>query len=94
MDQYALGPTNHSHRKVLHHREGVEVGVMLFGDDSRKFLEQHVMDDYKTNKIPTIAELCDLPGFQAYHAHDIYVYTPPDTAFMKFMKSLFTRREV
>lgn len=59
-DQYATDPFNHDHRKVLHHREGVEVGVQLFGEWARKHLIQHLLDDYgldDVKEIPSILQL-------------------------------------
>ena len=47
----------YKHRFVLHHKEGVEIGVQIFGEDARKHLEQHLKDDWGTTKIPSIKEL-------------------------------------
>ena len=55
IDQYST--FGYRHRQVLHNKEGVEVGVQLFGEKARRHLEQHIKDDYKTDKIPTIKEL-------------------------------------
>lgn len=50
-------PYGYRHRQVLHHKEGVEIGVQLFGEKARKHLEQHIKDDYHSDKIPTIHQL-------------------------------------
>jgi len=55
LDQYAK--YGYHHRKVLHHKEGVEVGVQLFGEDARKHLEQHIRDDRGEDKIPSVHQL-------------------------------------
>ena len=55
IDHHAVD--GYRHRQVLHNKEGVEVGVQLFGEKSRNHLEQHIRDDYKKNKIPSIKEL-------------------------------------
>jgi len=55
IDQYSI--LGYRHRQVLHHKEGVEVGVQFFGEKARKHLEHHIRDDYKKDKIPTIREL-------------------------------------
>jgi len=49
------------HRQVLHNKEGVEVGVQLFGEKARRHLERHIKDDYGKDKIPTIRELIGYP---------------------------------
>lgn len=49
------------HRQVLHNREGVEVGVQLFGEVARRHLEQHIKDDYETDKVPIIKDLRGYP---------------------------------
>lgn len=59
LDQYAT--EGYRHRQVLHNKEGVEVGVQLFGEKARKHLEQHIKDDYETDKIPTIKDLRGYP---------------------------------
>ena len=59
LDQYAK--FGYRHRQVLHHKEGIEVAVQLFGEKARKHLEQHIRDDYETDKIPTIRELRGWP---------------------------------
>ena len=71
LDQYANGPSAHEHRKVLHHKEGVEIGVMLFGDRARKHLEQHLMDDLGLEFAGDIPHLIDYkpdckPGMPHY----------------------------
>ena len=43
IDQYSK--YGYRHRQVLHHKEGVEVGVQLFGEKAKRHLEQHIMDD-------------------------------------------------
>ena len=42
------------HRDILHHEEGIEIGIQIFGEICRKILEQHIMDD--CGKIPTIQD--------------------------------------
>jgi len=49
------------HRQVLHNKEGVEVGVQLFGEKARVHLEQHIKDDYKKDIIPSIKDLKGYP---------------------------------
>lgn len=63
IDQYAK--YGYRHRQVLHNKEGVEVGVNLFGEEARKHLEQHIKDDnmYETKKIPTIREIRKNPRY-------------------------------
>jgi hypothetical protein len=46
---------------VLHHKEGVEVGVQLFGEVARKHLEQHIRDDLQVEKIPSVEEVRQFP---------------------------------
>jgi hypothetical protein len=44
-----------SHRQLLHHKKGIELVVGIFGEDSRKHAEQHIIDDLKmisTSEIP------------------------------------------
>ena len=55
IDKYKM--TGYRHRQVLHHKEGIEVGVQLFGEGCRRHLEQHIKDDYNNDKIPTIKQL-------------------------------------
>jgi len=59
IDSYAA--LGYRHRLILHHKEGIEVGIQLFGEKARKHLEQHVIDDYSMNtpciEIPTIEQL-------------------------------------
>lgn len=55
IDHYAT--EGYRHRQVLHNKEGVEVGVQLFGEKARRHLEQHIKDDYRMDKIPTIKQL-------------------------------------
>jgi len=57
LDQYFPSFNKHEHRKVLHNREGVEVGVQLFGEKARLHLEQHIKDDYGKDTIPKIKDL-------------------------------------
>ena len=59
LDQYAK--YGYRHRQVLHNKEGVEVGVQLFGEKARRHLEQHIRDDYGKDKIPTIHQLKTFP---------------------------------
>ena len=59
IDQYAT--EGYRHRQVLHNKEGVEVGVQLFGEKARKHLEQHIRDDYEKEKIPSIYDLRGYP---------------------------------
>ena len=59
LDQYAM--EGYRHRQVLHNKEGVEVGVQLFGEKARQHLEQHIKDDYQTDKIPSIKDLRGYP---------------------------------
>lgn len=59
IDHYSKG--GYRHRQVLHNKEGVEVGVQLFGEKARKHLEQHIRDDYLKDKIPTIKDLRGYP---------------------------------
>lgn len=47
------------HRDIFHHKEGIEIGVQIFGECCRKHLEQHIKDDRMTDTIPTIQELRD-----------------------------------
>ena len=57
LDQYSkLG---YWHRRILHNKEGVEVGVQLFGEAARKHLEQHIKDDFCTDEVPKIEDLKD-----------------------------------
>jgi hypothetical protein len=54
LDRYfrEFGP---SHRQLLHHKKGIELVVEIFGEDSRKHAEQHIIDDLKmisTSEIP------------------------------------------
>ena len=46
-----------SHRNILHHQEGIEIGVQIFGEVCRKHLEQHIKDDYLVDEVPTIYQL-------------------------------------
>ena len=68
LDQYANGPGAHDHRKVLHHQEGVEVGVMLFGERARKHFIQHLIDDgvYENEEEFLLANELYEPGFLPY----------------------------
>lgn len=59
IDQYA--EFGYRHRQVLHNKEGIEVGVQLFGERARKHLELHIKDDYELEKIPTIKDLQGYP---------------------------------
>ena len=56
IDQYAK-KFGYYHRDILHTREGVEIGVQIFGEIARRHLEQHIKDDLVVEKIPTIQEL-------------------------------------
>lgn len=47
IDQYYKMVDNVAHRVVLHHRNGIELGVTLFGESARKALELHVRDDFE-----------------------------------------------
>ena len=60
IDQYAQ-KYGYYHRDVLHNREGIEVGVQLFGECARRHLTQHIMDDRMVDEeyIPTIQNLRD-----------------------------------
>ncbi len=55
IDQYA--EYGWHHRQILHNKEGVEIGVQIFGEIVRQHLEQHVKDDFHTDKVPTINQL-------------------------------------
>jgi len=62
-----------SHRKILHNKEGIEVGVMIFGEIARKHLQQHVKDDYKFKDyedIPSIAEIKNDPESYGFIGED------------------------
>jgi len=59
IDQYSK--EGYRHRQVLHNKEGVEIGVQLFGEKARRHLEQHIKDDYLTDKIPSIIDLRGYP---------------------------------
>ena len=59
IDQYT--DYGYRHRQVLHNKEGIEVGVQLFGEKARKHLEQHIRDDYRKDKIPTVKDLRGFP---------------------------------
>jgi len=59
IDQYAT--EGYRHRQVLHNKEGVEVGVQLFGEKARRHLEQHIKDDYQKDKVPSIKDLRGYP---------------------------------
>ncbi len=59
IDQYAS--YGYRHRQVLHNKEGVEVGVQLFGEQARKHLERHIRDDYRDDKIPAARQLRSFP---------------------------------
>ncbi len=56
IDQYAA-IHGYTHRRVLHNKEGVEIGVQLFGEKARRHLEQHIKDDYGRVIIPSIQDL-------------------------------------
>lgn len=55
IDQYSKYH-GYAHRDILHHKEGVEIGVQVFGEVARPHLEQHVMDDLCVDQVPTIME--------------------------------------
>jgi hypothetical protein len=55
IDQYAA-VIGWNHRAILHHREGIEIGIRLFGEIARKHLEQHIKDDFGTEIIPTMKD--------------------------------------
>ena len=56
LDQYAQ--FGFHHRQVLHNKEGIEIGVQLFGEIARRHLVQHIKDDWPDDeKIPTIRQL-------------------------------------
>ena len=57
IDQFAK--FGYHHRQVLHNKEGVEIGVQIFGERARQHLKQHIFDDYKTDRVPTIRNLRD-----------------------------------
>ena len=62
LDQYAQSH-GWSHRMFLHNKEGIEIGVMIFGEASRRHLEQHIMDDYKCKRddIPSCKDIREDP---------------------------------
>lgn len=62
LDSYA-SVQGWSHRMILHNKEGIEIGVMIFGEGARKHLTQHIMDDYMCSKanIPTCKEIRNDP---------------------------------
>jgi len=58
LDQYA--EYGFHHRQILHNKEGIEIGVQIFGELARRHLQQHIMDDWgleKPSDIPTIRQL-------------------------------------
>lgn len=56
LDQYAN--YGFHHRQILHNKEGVEIGIQIFGEIARRHLEQHIRDDWPDDdKIPTIRQL-------------------------------------
>lgn len=55
IDNYAR--YGYHHRQILHNKEGVEIGVQIFGEIARRHLEQHIKDDFKVDKVPTIRQL-------------------------------------
>ena len=55
IDQFAK--FGYHHRQVLHNVEGMEIGVQIFGERARQHLKQHILDDYKSNRVPTIRNL-------------------------------------
>lgn len=59
IDQYA--EFGYRHRQVLHNKEGVEVGVQLFGERARRHLELHIRDDYGVRDVPSIKDLRGFP---------------------------------
>jgi hypothetical protein len=58
LDQY-FAIRGYDHRKILHHKEGIEIGCMLFGEIARQHLKQHVLDDYSgyLDEVPSIEDL-------------------------------------
>lgn len=56
IDQYAKS-FSYNHGEILHNREGVEIGVQVFGECARRHLEQHIRDDYDREDIPTRREI-------------------------------------
>jgi len=50
------------HRFVFHHKEGVEVGVQIFGEEARKHLEQHIKDDWNLPFVPQVIDLREKEG--------------------------------
>ena len=55
------------HRFVFHHKEGVEIGVILFGEQARKHLEQHIKDDWELDFIPSLSSVKkDLLSYHSY----------------------------
>lgn len=45
LDQYFAQVPGEAHRVALHHRLGVESGVLEFGEEARPALELHIVDD-------------------------------------------------
>ena len=60
LDSYKLH--GWKHRFILHHKEGVEIGVQIFGEQARKHLEQHIKDDWNSNIIPSIKKVRKFEG--------------------------------
>lgn len=58
IDQYTK-KYGYYHRDIFHNKEGIEIGVQVFGECCRKHLEQHIKDDRMVEQIPTIQELRD-----------------------------------
>lgn len=75
MDQYYKVIDNVAHRIVLHHQYGIELGVSLFGESSRKALELHIEDDFEF--IP------DTPEDVAQMMRDQDFLTPSETDILR-----------
>lgn len=63
MDQY-FEQYGDQHRAILHHREGIEIGVQIFGEAARPFLELHVRDDYLLSSNFPIYTITQLRGWR------------------------------
>ena len=57
LDQYYDLFTGPGHRRVFHHKKGVELAVRLFGEQVRGAAEQHIRDDL--GKLPDFWEDLD-----------------------------------
>lgn len=58
LDQYSK--YGYSHRCIFHNREGLEQGVILFGEVARKHLEQHLKDDLQLRDIGELQSIMDI----------------------------------